>query len=229
MTRDRTEEAHQILVKYHAEGDSNSEIVAAEMAQIRSTIQLEMENAKKSWLDLFETSGMRRRTLITAMLGLFTQWSGNTLISYYLGDLLAMVGNSTSIFKQKINVATACWGLIVAFTAAMLVTRFRRRVMYLTCTVSLLLCYIAWTVSMKVAKTALDAGNENHAAGIATIFFIFAYSPCYNIGYNALTYTYSRSHALSLHVSQLTQKQWSRFGLMPSGLAASPSSSCSAD
>ena len=153
-----------------------------------------MENAKKSWLDLFATTGMRRRTLITAMLGLFTQWSGNTLISYYLGDLLAMVGNSTSIFKQKINVATACWGLIVAFTAAMLVTRFRRRVMYLTCTVSLLLCYIAWTVSMKVAKTALDAGNENHAAGIATIFFIFAYSPCYNIGYNALTYTYSKKH-----------------------------------
>ena len=42
---------------------------------------------------------------------------------------------------------------------------------------------------MKEAKTALDAGRENKAAGVATIFFIFAYSPCYNIGYNALTYS----------------------------------------
>ena len=100
-----------------------------------------------------------------------------------------MVGNSTSYFKQAINVATACWGLVVAFVAAMLVTRFRRRVMYMTCTISLLVCYIAWTISMKFAKTALDAGSENQAAGVATIFFIFAYSPCYNIGYNALTYS----------------------------------------
>ena len=100
-----------------------------------------------------------------------------------------MVGNSTSIFEQQINVGVACWSLVVAFAAAVLVTRFPRRAMYLTCTISLLLCYIAWTISMKVAKTALDAGSENQAAGIATIFFIFAYAPCYNIGYNALTYS----------------------------------------
>lgn len=190
VTKDRTEEAHMILIKYHAEGDVNSEFAAAEIAQIRSTIELELENSRKSWMDLCDTAGMRRRALITSFLGLFTQWSGNTLISYYLGDLLSMVGNSTSMYKQRINVATACWGLVVAFTAAMLVTRFRRRVMYLTCTVSLLLCYIAWTISMKFAKTAMDAGRENKSAGVATIFFIFAYSPCYNIGYNALTYTY---------------------------------------
>ena len=65
----------------------------------------------------------------------------------------------------------------------MLVTKFRRRVMYMACTISLLLCYIAWTVSMKYAMTAHDAGLKNTSAGIATIFFIYAYSPCYNIGY----------------------------------------------
>lgn len=51
------------------------------MAQMHTTIQLELEGSKKSWLDLFNTAGMRRRVLITTMLGLFTQWSGNTLIS----------------------------------------------------------------------------------------------------------------------------------------------------
>jgi hypothetical protein len=42
---------------------------------------------------------------------------------------------------------------------------------------------------MEEAYTANEAGRKNAAAGIATIFFIFAYSPCYNLGYNALTYS----------------------------------------
>lgn len=81
ISKDRNEEAFSILVKYHAEGDRDSVFVKAEMAQITSTLKIEMEIAKESWWDLFKTSGMRRRLLITSFLGLFTQWSGNTLIS----------------------------------------------------------------------------------------------------------------------------------------------------
>ncbi|GKT78239.1 MFS sugar transporter [Colletotrichum tofieldiae] len=43
---------------------------------------------------------------------------------------------------------------------------------------------------MERAVHALDNKYDNQSASIATIFFIFMYSPCYNIGYNALTYTY---------------------------------------
>jgi len=48
---------------------------------MQTTIRLEFESSKKSWFDLVKTAGMRRRLLITSFLGLFTQWSGNTLIS----------------------------------------------------------------------------------------------------------------------------------------------------
>lgn len=51
------------------------------MAQIEKTIKLEQEAAKQNWSDMFNTAGMRRRMIIAAGLGLFTQWSGNTLIS----------------------------------------------------------------------------------------------------------------------------------------------------
>jgi hypothetical protein len=70
-----------VLVKYHAEGNPDSVFVKGEVEQIVASIQLEKEASKKTWLDLLKTAGMRRRTLITVMLGLFTQWSGNTLIS----------------------------------------------------------------------------------------------------------------------------------------------------
>lgn len=81
ISKDRRDEALEILTTYHAEGDRNSVIVKAEMSQIEQAIQLELEESKQSWLDMFRTSGMRRRLFISAFLGLFTQWSGNTLTS----------------------------------------------------------------------------------------------------------------------------------------------------
>lgn len=48
ISRDRHEEAHAILTKYHAEGDPESILVTAEMAQIRSTIKIEMNNSKQT-------------------------------------------------------------------------------------------------------------------------------------------------------------------------------------
>ncbi|KZV99412.1 general substrate transporter [Exidia glandulosa HHB12029] len=190
ISKGRMQEAEDILYTYHAEGDRSSEFVKAEIAQIRTTIELELEGSKRSWLDLVRTPGKRHRLLVTSALGLFTQWSGNTLISYYLGDILKMIGQTSSLFQQRLNLGLSAWQGVVAFIAAMLVTRFKRRAMYLTCTISLLLCYISWTISAERSVTAKDAGHPNQSANIAVIFFIFAYSPCYNIGYNALTYTY---------------------------------------
>ncbi|RBQ73440.1 hypothetical protein FVER14953_20460 [Fusarium verticillioides] len=100
IAKDRSEEAYDILAKYHAEGNRDSNFVKAEFAHMQTIIQLEMEHSSKSHMDLIRTAGMRRRTLITAGLGLFTQWSGNTLISYYLNDILEMIGRNSSIFKQ---------------------------------------------------------------------------------------------------------------------------------
>lgn len=73
------------------------------MAEINSSLKIEMDAAKHNWLDVLNTPGNRRRALVSAGLGLFTQWSGNTLISYYLGDLLEMIGYTNSLVKQKVN------------------------------------------------------------------------------------------------------------------------------
>jgi MFS family permease len=128
ISKDRHKEAREILIKYYTEGDRDSEFVRAEMAQIRSTLYMEIEASKKSRLDLFSTTGMRRRVILSTALGLFTQWSGNTLLSYYLGKLLKMIGWTNSTDIQKVNVGISSWSLISAGTAALLVTRFRRRV-----------------------------------------------------------------------------------------------------
>lgn len=80
ISKGREEEAYQILATYHAEGDRDSELVKTEFAQIRATLQIEMESKQRSWKEIVATPGMRRRVLIASFLGLFTQWSGNGMI-----------------------------------------------------------------------------------------------------------------------------------------------------
>lgn len=189
VANDRSEEAAAVLVKYHAEGDANSQLVQAEIVQIRETIKTEMEVSKQSWLDLLRTSGMRRRVLVTVFVGLFTQLSGNTLISYYSGILFQMMGYTSNYAKTRINLAYACWGLINATIIALVVTRFKRRHMYMLSACLMLVTFIAITVSLERLQAAQAADVKNRAAGIAALFFYFAFSPTYNIGNNALTYS----------------------------------------
>lgn len=190
MSKDRDDEAFAILTKYHAEGDASSVLVQAEMAQIRSTIKLELENSKQSWRDMLKTAGMRRRVLIAVMMGLFTQMSGNTLLSYYANLLYEMMGYTSDYAKTRINIANNCWSLINGVFIALVVTRFRRRWMFMLSAASMCIVFICMTVSFERLRHAKDNGYKNKAAGVAALFFYFAYSPCYNIGNNSLTYTY---------------------------------------
>ena len=148
-----------------------------------------MEVSKQSWLDLLRTAGMRRRVYVTIFIGLFTQLSGNTLLSYYSNVLFNMMGYTSTYAKSRINVANACWGLINATIIALVVTRFKRRHMYMLSASLMLLVFIGITVSLEALQKAENAGVKNTSAGIAALFFYFAYNPTYNIGNNALTYS----------------------------------------
>lgn len=81
ISKGRGDEAMAVLVKYHAEGDETSEFAKAEYIQIEQTLELEKETSQGGWTELLKTSGMRRRVLVGAFLGLATQWSGNGLTS----------------------------------------------------------------------------------------------------------------------------------------------------
>ena len=190
VSQDRDDEAFAILTKYHAEGDASSVLVQAEMAQIRSTIKLELEHSKQSWMDMLATPGMRRRVLIAVMMGLFTQMSGNTLLSYYSNLLFEMMGYTTDFAKTRINIANQCWSLLNGVVIALVVTRFRRRWMFMLSAGSMLIVFISMTISFHSLRVAKLEGYTNHSAAIAALFFYFAYSPCYNIGNNSLTYTF---------------------------------------
>jgi nitrate/nitrite transporter NarK len=133
---------------------------------------------------------MRRRVLVTVFIGLFTQLSGNTLISYYGNQLFELMGLKTNYEKTRVNVANACWGLFNATILALVVPRFPRRKMYMLSASLMLIVFIGYTISLERIQAAADNDTENKQASAAAMFCYFAFSACYNIGNNALTYTY---------------------------------------
>lgn len=185
ISKDRHEEAFQTIVKYHAEGDENSEFAKAEFAEIRATIATELEHARQSWLDVVSTVGNRRRLLIGSLVGIMSQLSGNVVISYYLGDILRLVGFNDPQFQAKYNIGNQVWGLVCAVATALIVMRFRRRTMYLFAIAWILVAYVGWTASAAVAVE-----RKSDTAAKLTLFWIYFYQPGYNIGFNALTYTF---------------------------------------
>ncbi|TPX09631.1 uncharacterized protein E0L32_009104 [Thyridium curvatum] len=185
VSMDKHAEALKVLVQYHAEGDEHSEFVAAEMSEIKTTIATELEHSKQSWMDMVRSAGMRRRVLIGGLLGLFTQLSGNVVLSYYLGASLDLIGFKDPDFQAKYNLGNQCWSLVCGVGASLVVMRFKRRNMYLTGILSILAVYVAWTIcSERFVST------HSEAAAKLSLFWIYAYSPAYNMCFNALTYTY---------------------------------------
>ena len=77
----RGDEAHAVLVKYHAEDDETSEFIIAEYAQIKETVEAELKFAQMNPKDVFSTPGMRKRVIIASVLAVSAQWCGVSLVS----------------------------------------------------------------------------------------------------------------------------------------------------
>jgi len=100
-----------------------------------------------------------------------------------------MIGYTDAWTKTRINLGNTAWSFVNGTVIALISPRFKRRTMFMTGAIGMLVVYVAWTIAMQRAEVALDNNVPNKAAGIIVIFFIFFYSPWYNIGNNALTYS----------------------------------------
>ncbi|CCX14373.1 Similar to Lactose permease; acc. no. P07921 [Pyronema omphalodes CBS 100304] len=184
ISQDRSEEAWEILVKYHGEGDPNSPIVRTEYAEMKATMALDLESKNRTWLELVSTQANLKRCALVAFIGVFSQWSGNGLVSYYLSRVLETVGIKNKRTQNKINLSLNCWNLITGMTASWLVTYTPRRTMYLVSVTGMLITFASWT-----GASASYAETGSSAAAGAVVGMIFLYYPFYNGA--PLTYTYT--------------------------------------
>lgn len=182
----QVERAHQTLAKVHANGNMNDEVVLLEIQEIKDTLKLEQEFEGNGWMELFRTKGNRRRLLILLTVGLFSQWSGNGLASYYLTLVLDNIGLTNGNTQLVINGCLQILNLIVAVSQCFVVDRFGRRTLFLVSTTGMLCTFIIWTAC---AGTFAKTGNVG--AGHTVIAMIYIYYVFYNMAWSGMLIGYS--------------------------------------
>lgn len=206
MANARKDEARAILACYHTGGDATHALVNFEMDEIESAIMLERSVQTSSWKSLVSTPGNRKRTLITVLLGIFSQWCGSSVVSYYLTLVLNSVGVTNPDTQTLINGLLQLFNFIAAITAAVLVDRLGRRLLWNWSGIGMLISFIIWTACS--ATFANSDGAASNSLGIAVIAFIFVYYLHYDIAYTPLVLAYPteilpytiRSKGLSLEL-----------------------------
>ncbi|OCH94384.1 general substrate transporter [Obba rivulosa] len=188
VARGSESHAARILAQYHANsGDERDPLVVFEMAQIRYALKLEKETATStSFMSLFATPGNRKRMTIIFALALFSQWSGNGLVSYYINLVLEGVGINNPGTKAAINGGLQVWNLFAAMTGALLVDRLGRRTLFIISNVGMLIDFGVWTLT-----TALFSSLHDAAAAKATLPFVFIFYFFYDIAYTPMLIAYT--------------------------------------
>ncbi|KAL2840405.1 sugar transporter [Aspergillus pseudoustus] len=186
IAKDRIDEAKNILVRYHGGGVQDA-MISLEIEEIIHTLRAEHEAKKaNSWSDMLKTKGNRHRTLISITLGIFAQWNGVGVVSYYLVLVLQAAGVTAVRDQTLLNGCLQIWNLILSVGAAFSVDRFGRRRLFLTSAVGMLISYICITgLSGSFDETGVAS------VGIAVIPFLFLFYGFYDIAFTPLTISYT--------------------------------------
>ncbi|KAI1105492.1 general substrate transporter [Jackrogersella minutella] len=187
MAKDKHDQALGVLARYHANGNTQHPTVQFEYREIKETIRLEMESkSNSSYVDFFRTKGNRYRLAVLLSLGLFSQWSGNAIISNFASKLYDQAGVTDSNSKFGLSGGQTILALIVSVTMATLVDRWGRRPMFLTSTAGMFVVFIFWTLC-----AGLYGEHGSPGANYAMIFFIWLFGFFYSIAWSGLLVGYA--------------------------------------
>ncbi|KAL7756158.1 hypothetical protein ACKLNR_013151 [Fusarium oxysporum f. sp. zingiberi] len=205
ISKNRRDEALAMLVKYHANGDTEDELVLFEFKEICTVIDQEREAEKNiGFMSFFKTKGNRHRLLICVLVGFMIQWAGNGIVSYYLAPILTSVGVTDAVSQAGINLGLQIWNAILAALGAMAAERYGRRPLWLLSTSGMLASFIVVT-----ALSAVFAEHGTKVAGYCVVAFLFVFFGFYDIAFTPLSIAYPveilpfdlRSKGLSINLT----------------------------
>ncbi|KAM0185530.1 hypothetical protein ACHAPQ_010695 [Fusarium lateritium] len=194
IAKDRQDEALNILAKYHANGNVNDPTVQFEYREIRDTIKAEqLANNSSKYSDFLKTKGNRYRLIVLFSLGLFSQWSGNGVVSNYSARLYINAGLESENERLIITAGKTILDMVVSISCALLVERLNRRFSFLFATGGMFLTLIFWTLTCGLFEQHQAPGANNAMIFLVWLHGVF-YSTCWSgllIGYAVEILPYS--------------------------------------
>ncbi|TIA06958.1 MFS general substrate transporter [Aureobasidium pullulans] len=196
---DRLEEAKQVLVKYHANGDVGAEVLRVELNEIVQTLEYEKSVQKAGFKALIATRPNRWRFGIVAAVSkrdgfvsmliycflVFCQISGNNIITYYLGTVLTTIGITGVQTQLAINLGLSVFNLLCAIAGSSVCEKIGRRPSFLISTsIMALLLIIVSALTKQFSITPTTASSS------AQVVLIFLFYGAYSLVWTPLAYLY---------------------------------------
>jgi sugar porter (SP) family MFS transporter len=187
IAKDQHERALNMLAYYHAEGNTEDEIVQIEYNEIRTAMAMDKQaDANTTWMDFVRTPGNRRRLMLVVALAVFGQWSGNGIVAYYLKLILDGIGITKPMDQLGINSGSKTMSLLINLFVAFYIDSFGRRPILLISTIGMFFAFLIWTV----LNARIDPENPHKHMGRAVVGFIYVFNFFYNFKTGLpLTYT----------------------------------------
>lgn len=150
-------------------------LVQYEFEEIKAAIEYDRNvSANVGWKAIFTRKGNLKRLRIIVAIAIFSQWSGNGLVSFYLNKVFNAIGITDTTDQLLINGILQIWNLIISISASFLVERAGRRFLFITSCVGMLVFFTLQTVC-----SALFALHGTTGAAHAVIAFIFLFYGAY--------------------------------------------------
>ncbi|KAJ5194000.1 Major facilitator superfamily domain general substrate transporter [Penicillium cf. griseofulvum] len=197
-SKGRTQEARQILIEFHGGCDPNSELVAVECTEIQQAIDTEAEN-NMSWKDFFSSRTNLKRLFLCFATAVFSQSSGNLLISNYLTQILKDTGLKSQSEITLMDGMVTLWQYVVAMFVALVVDKFCRRFFFLTGSGGVVVTFLVRTIA---AQQYLE--HNSVVAVRVVITCIFFFQAFYTFAWTYLTVIYP----LEVVTLQMRAKTW---------------------
>ena len=175
-----------MLVYWHGEGDPHSVWVNLQLVEYAA--YLDMDGSDKRFWDysaLFNKRSSVYRVCCNLIVTIFTQWAGNSVLSYFLGSVLDTAGYHTSVSQMNITLILSIVQFITAVSGARFVDLFGRRPLLMF---SMGGCALTW-VGMTVATWQFSE-TRSKASSIAALGLIYLFDIIYSFGITPLQALY---------------------------------------
>lgn len=183
VQHDRYDEAQEVTAAI-VDKDPNDPAVERTILDIRVGLEEEQKGGPFRFKELFTWGEVQnfRRLLITISIQLGQQFSGSNMINYYAPVIFQNSMGLTRNLSLILGGAAQCTYLVGSAIPVLLMDRFGRRALLLSCTVGLCFCFVMVSILLSLE------GNRQAAYGATA--FIFIFQLVYGIGWLPVPWFY---------------------------------------
>ncbi|KAF2642215.1 general substrate transporter [Massarina eburnea CBS 473.64] len=185
VQHDRYEEARAVTAALEDKPLDDS-TVNATILEIRMGLEEEQRDGPFKFRELFtwgETQNLRR-LLIVISIQLAQQWTGSNMINYYA----PVIFQESMLLSRNLSLilggAAQCTYLVGSAIPVLLMDRFGRRTLLLSCTVGLCFCFVMVTILLSIASP------ERQGPAYGATAFIFLFQLIYGVGWLPVPWFY---------------------------------------